>query len=162
MRIQWFKNIFYPLALLVLLVGSSLILYLGYLLLYPIKIAEPRTQPFIVKEDQVVVGKTVTYVADVCKYKSLPAQVIREFIKNEPIGQVVVDSQEQLVSNLPTGCDTSDRSVPVPLTLSPGTYYIRLQIIYQVNHLRKVEYTFFTETFEVINPVIEVIEGEVK
>jgi hypothetical protein len=52
-------------------------------------------------------------------------------------------------NNVAKGCNITKVSVPIPMYLPVGKYYVKLDIIYQVNSFRSIPYHFTTGTFNV-------------
>ena len=93
-------------------------------------------------------GEPVTYGLDYCKYRSVPATLQAHFVDTAIIEMPVFKS------NVPVGCGKiimSDNHVPK--LLPSGKYYLRVDIDYQVNPLRKVTVSIRTKDFQIINTV---------
>lgn len=81
----------------------------------------------------------------VCKHYDLEEHVLGRFIDG------VIFSVPDITSNFDTGCyDTFLTSVRIPSTLPEGKYIYEETVVYKVNPLKEVTYTFKTPEFEVI------------
>lgn len=81
----------------------------------------------------------------VCKYYDLQEHVLGRFIDG------VIFSVPDVTSNFDTGCyDTFLTSVRIPTTLPGGKYVYEETVIYRVNPLKEVSYTFTTPEFTVL------------
>lgn len=80
-----------------------------------------------------------------CKNLSFTEDIYGRFIDG------VIFSVPENSSNFDTGCyDTYLTSVDIPFTLPAGKYVYEEKIVYKVNPLKEITYTFTTPEFEVI------------
>lgn len=121
--------------------------YVVYLVTWPFEVIKINNLPYPVKNPVVPAGERVVLDTDYCKYMPIPASYYAQFIAT-PSGTVTTLA-ERYVSNLETGCRRNDFSVLTPEDLEPGRYIIRLNIQYQVNPLRIIDYTLESQPFEV-------------
>lgn len=81
----------------------------------------------------------------ICKNRQLREDIYGRFIDG------VIFSIPENTSDFDKGCyDTYISSVSIPETLPDGKYYYEEKVVYQLNPIRTVEYTFKTPKFEVV------------
>ncbi len=66
-------------ALMLSGIGFLILLYMLY---WPVRTLEPRTQPYKVVTQTIAPGKPILYEVDSCKYVNLPALTTREMISD--------------------------------------------------------------------------------
>lgn len=115
-----------------------------YLMFWPVEIIKPNVQPYKIQTPIVHIGGQVIYVIDACKYRETTAQVSRRFVNG------VIFMLPPVTNNVPKGCFITPTSVTIPSEITPGTWYLQLDIEYKVNFLRTKSYHFKTDTFQVI------------
>lgn len=133
----------YHASLIILFLIFGLMLYAGYLLLYPfnpIDIKNPRR----VINPEVKQGELLFFETEYCKYTSVPAEVSRQFVDG------VIYYTEPYTSDVPIGCHTIAPSIQIPENLPPGEYSLRITTSYKVNPLRTIMRTGETENFLVL------------
>lgn len=128
--------------MIMLLLGLTL--FVGYEFLWPVEVIVPTTQPYKVLTPQVKAGDSLIYIVDACKKMNASTTVVRRFVDH------VVLSQPSEPSNIRVGCGQTEVTVVVPKLLTPGTWYLALDISYQINPFRSKEYHLRTEDFQVI------------
>lgn len=138
------KNI----ATVILVLTFISFFYVIFLLIWPYKIVTIKKLPYPIKNQNIAAGEYVVLDTDYCKYQALPASYFVQFIAT-PSGQVTT-LEEKYLSNLDTGCKHVDFRILTPETVAPGKYIIRLNIRYQVNPIRTVDYSFDSEPFDII------------
>ena len=134
------KTFGYPTILL----AALTMLYGFWLVIFPLKTAEPTKQPYKVLTYKVAAGDTFKYEVGLCKYNNAPGTLTRQLVGPE---LVFVDSEP---SSLPMGCTTAIRAVPLPKSITPGKYKMVISIKYNVNVLHTVSLVFQTEEFEIM------------
>lgn len=137
-------TLFYRISVVVLLLAAGILVYIYYLLFMPIKVIVPTTQPYPVTDTTVQRGKTLTYIADYCKFIDAPAEVTRSFSDGLSF------ATPQTTTNLPNGCHKQQVTIEVPKSIPPGTYRLDIQLDYHLNPLRTASYHFKTVDFSVI------------
>lgn len=117
----------------------------AFWLLYPYPTIEQSPKPFeITSSRKVEQGGLITYAFNYTKHSSLSATVERQFVD----GIVFASSSQATIS----GGKSSGRAVvevPIPYTLPPGRYYLKVTARYQVNPIRTIEVVNYTEKFTV-------------
>ena len=142
MKSNTLRAIGYP----TLIIAACTMLYAFFLIIFPLKTADATRQPFKVLTARVPLGGTFKYEVALCKYNNAQGTIVRQlvgpeyrFLSSEP-------------SNIPVGCNTAVRAVPIPTDLMPGTYTISITTKYQNNILHSTTNRFQTESFEIYDP----------
>jgi hypothetical protein len=126
---------------LVLFSTWLLVLYMAYLMLYPITISTVTNYKIL--NDKVKQGETITYEIDYCKYSDIQGQRDRAFI-NDIVYTITPDT-----TNVPTGCHKAVNTINIPRELPPGVYKVRNTISYRINPFRTEQTSFTSNEFEV-------------
>lgn len=121
-----------------------LMIYFAFLICWPPQIITPRVQPYVVTTKVVHVGEIVYYDANLCKYTDTPGVMNRSIVGN------VVYPLSDSTSHVEPGCSENTFGIKLPAQMLPGTYYLQLDIEYQVNFLRRATYHLKTQEFMVI------------
>lgn len=108
----------------------------------PVKVINPRTQPYKVITKTVKVGDTFVYQVDACKLHEAQGTVIRRFVD---VDNTSYPLPPQL-GNIMKGCQVSNVPIITP-PLHPGTWYLALDVSYKVNAFRTENYHLVTEKF---------------
>lgn len=141
------------------------LLYLYYLLFFPVKDVAfnvPPTGAEVLNEQPLKGGDNVFYGLTFCNYTKPRMDVIYTLIspENKYKSFIVItrpphasaNSFEESNSGAFQPCSYMiDGSVELPDNIPDGTYIIGVNIISHVNHLRNQTYFFETEPFEVIS-----------
>lgn len=137
-------KVLYMISVLTLTLSAVLVLYVGYLLLWPVEVMWQQ-EPITVLNKQVKAGDFVTLEFNYCKYREAVGDVSIYLIDN------TIFSLRTVQSNNPVGC-RSDLKYPVqiPVTTVPGVYHIREVLDFHINPFRQVHYTYDSENFEVL------------
>ena len=90
-------------------------------------------------------GETVTYTADYCKYKQIPA------IGSHALVDGIIIPYSKIETNVPVGCDKLVMPLKIPEYAPSGEYYLQIDFNYHVNPFKDVSYTFETERFIIQN-----------
>jgi hypothetical protein len=137
------NKIFYYLSLVVILSTLALMLVVGWLAFHPVKVLQPNIQPYKVITPVVQRLGVIIYQVDACKFREAPTVISRRFVDTNNTHYPLPD----LPNNIKTGCAKTNVPVTVPPTLPPGTYYLTLDVSYQVNIFRTESYHLRTDTF---------------
>lgn len=127
---------------LTILAGGFLTLGVWYFL--PIKII---TIDPVVKLDKKIYnpGDRLTYTLSYCKYRPIPAIVIRSLVNGTRVN--FTDTS----ANLPLGCHTTNiADLIIPEYADPDIYRIEATVVYQVNPVKKVQFYWKSEDFKVV------------
>jgi len=90
-------------------------------------------------------GEALSIHFRICKNRGFVEDIYGKFVDG------VIFSVPENTSDFEMGCyDTYISSVSIPETLPEGKYIYMEDIVYQVNPIRTIEYTFTTPEFEVI------------
>ena len=139
------QKAFYYAALVSVILGIGLILYLYYLFLYPIPTLKINKNPATIVTKQIHPGDAVVYELDFCKYTDLAAT----------IDSAIIDHFVVLVPNttaeFPEGCRTANFSIQTPRGIPVGHYHIVTTFKYLVNPLHEIDTTVSTGQFDVVN-----------
>lgn len=130
------KKIHCLLSWLTIILALSLLLLVGFWLIYPYK-------PFVVNNvtseiETINPGETYKYSVSYCKYSNLSALVSKTLVND------ILIPFSPYESNIPTGCQTRDVYTEIPDYVPSGVYHIHIVSAYQVNPIRNV--TVFYET----------------
>jgi hypothetical protein len=124
------------------------LLTLGVILfweLYPYKVLTPREGNYSLEKLEYKQGESFPIKFNLCKNLDFEEDVYGRFIDG------VIYSVPENSSNFDTGCyDSYITSVSIPETLPPGIYTYEETIIYRVNPLKTIEYTFITPEFKIV------------
>lgn len=122
------------------------VLVVTYWSIYPYKIIEFREGNGTILNTSVKAGEIIKMRQTQCKYKSLYADINRQFV------DTLVFQVNPVMTNRPVGCFDVIELVQVPISLPTGKYRIRTTISYHVNPIRHQTYQVLTNEFTVINP----------
>lgn len=137
-------------AMYVIFGGSLAIIYIAFLLLYPV---EPITvvQPHHVLTPVINQGDRLIYEVAYCLEDDEQFTVERTLmnVNNSELWDI-----PDRINNLPAGCTKETHDVLTPMRLEPGEYKMLTRIILKVNQIRYIPYNFETEVFKVNQPTI--------
>lgn len=138
-------KLFLILSCIVVVLGLSLILFVSYLLWYPVKTLVVKNAPMPIIGSRVLHnGDYIYYRYDYCKYYDYPLSIQRDFVDG------IIFKTEPGLAQLEPGCHIKDVKVIIPDTLPPGDYKIRNITQVVVNQLRTVTTVYETGEFTVI------------
>lgn len=120
-----------------------ILVLIGFWRLYPYKIITFNTETFPVITKVVKPGGQLIYEADACKHMDIGATVNRVF-EDELIYPMV-----QTISHRTFGCAKQKVVVNIPRTLMPDTYRLKTVFTYEVNPIRVISITRYTDYFVV-------------
>ena len=138
------QRIFYISLYIGLLISFLFVLYMAFLLIYPFNIMEVKQQPLPVISKQIKQGDNLVYVLDYCKYMSLPSEISPQLVDG------IIFAFPTDISYVDKGCNVVFGSVPIPVSVPKGKYYMRFIVTYKVQGVREINYMYKTEEFEVI------------
>ena len=128
---------------LVLLTAFVVMFVIGFWLMYPYN-------PLVIKSNYLPTdkvsyraGESLSYTLDYCKNVDKTVLVSRAFIDG------VVYSLPDITANNTVGCNKVRIWMIVP-NLPDGTYKIKISYTYQLNPLREITITTYTNEFQVI------------
>jgi len=135
---DWILNVL--LVVVAILVGTIL-----YWQIAPYNILEAKEGNYTLDKTVYKQGEDFPIHFEICKNMEIEEDIYGTFIDG------VIYSIPDNSSNFDVGCySTYISSVNIPDNLPAGTYVYEETVIYHVNPLRIVTYTFTTEEFEVI------------
>lgn len=129
---------------LTLVTGMLVMLYVIYLIVWPIEAIHVNVEPARILTPIVKAGDTVTFELDYCRYTDVPSTLSRSIR-----GKSVYHYEPFTTVGKP-GCRILDISVVLPEDIKPGSYYILTINETQVNQLHKITTPFETEPFTVV------------
>jgi hypothetical protein len=88
-------------------------------------------------------GGALSYEYDYVKYMAAPVTVSKQFVDG------LIFQSDSPVTVRPVGSGHVHCQIPIPQTLPPGTYKLRITAVYQVNPIRTITITHDTEFFTV-------------
>lgn len=125
--------------------AMALILFFGWMMFYPFKVIEFDKDSFQTLKKSYQQGETFTYRVKYHKYYDIPATVIRSF-EDGIVYQLPVTQTQNPTGNV----DFTNMSIEVPKHLPPGTYTMKMSIIYKLNPVRDMIYNMRTNEFNVV------------
>lgn len=151
------KHTFFVINGLVIFGGALIILYLAFIDgAHPVTIENPQSIQTVqhnfdsegnyVPKDTFYTGEQLTYAIEYCKNRAVPATIYGAYIDTVKI------YMPELRLNAPVGCGkTINDNFKIPKILPSGIYHFEVDVIYQVNPIRKVKVHYRTEDFNIIN-----------
>jgi hypothetical protein len=128
---------------IIMVVGVGILLYWEFA---DYDILEPQPGNYSLDKEVYTNGETLNIHFKICKKKNIRERIIGRFVDG------VIFSTPDLQSNFDVQCyDTFITKASIPDTLPAGNYVYEEQVIYKVNPIREVSYTFTTPRFEVVN-----------
>jgi len=124
-------------------IAAVMMLYLGCLLWWPVKIFESRG----VTTDRMEYypGDELIYIDDRCKYLAAPATI------DITLADGIIYQYARRERNSPVGCQkVTSQPVLIPPYAVPGIYHIEAIITFEVNQLRKESFIVKSNEFEVL------------
>lgn len=140
------SKVLYYISMFIIVTAILLVAIASWFAFKPVNVVKPNVQPYKIITKVINPGDPVIYEADTCKYIAVPSVVIRRFVDQDGTRY----PQPPEASNVKAGCGKIRIPMSTPFGIQPGTYYVDIEIAYQVNPLRKENYNFTTETFKVI------------
>lgn len=134
----------YIMAMITIFMAFGLILYLGILQLYPFEVVTLRKNPLPITYKTVRPGEEQCILLDY--YKNYPFRADIEYYIED--GQVFTLRSHGVYRDVGRGSVT--RCFTIPLTLHPGKYAIKVNLIYHPTAFRLIPYTWESEKFEVV------------
>lgn len=146
MKNMGFKNrLGYTLSMIIIGVAILMVIVASYMAFVSVNVIVPNIQPYKVITKEVKPGDVFIYEVDACKYEAVPSTVTRRFVDERGTRY----PQPPEASNIAEGCDKIRVPVATP-ELHTGTWYMDIEVSYQVNPLRKENYRFTTEKFTIV------------
>lgn len=121
--------------------AAYFVLYISYLLFFPVNVLEIKNEPLTIKNKVVERGEKLTFISDYCKYIDVPSRTDISFV-NHDISPALLS-----FTNAPKGCHVREFHVGVPLTVNPGKQHLLILVTYRINPIREEHYKFVTEDF---------------
>lgn len=142
MRSTRFNEVLLNMTLVVILIMVGVILYWQ---IYPYKVLEAREGNYGIDKTVYKQGEDFNIRFEVCKNMKIEEDIYGKFIDG------VIYSIPENSSSFETGCySTYISSVSIPDNLPAGTYIYEETVVYRVNPIRTITYTFTTPEFEVV------------
>ena len=132
--------------MIILVLAIAMVVVAGFLAFVPVEVIKPNVQPYKVITKEVKQGDILIYEVDSCKFKSVPARIVRRFVDKDNTQY----PQPPEDSNIIKGCSLSRIPVAVPFNMPAGKWYLDLEVAYKVNPLRTEYYNFKTDEFVII------------
>ncbi len=140
-------NLLTHVGTLALIIVSLAFLMLMYVLYWPVRTLEPRTQPYHVVIKTISPGNPILYEVDSCKYVNLPSLTTRELLSDANTRVNLPSS----TTNVRPGCSkVLVSSTNVPMGTPPGRYRLNITLSYQINSFRTEVVRVSTERFDVV------------
>lgn len=123
---------------------SIVVLYGMVLLFYPFRTLVVNEST--AKTQTIKAGDVFVYTIDYCKYTEKPAIVSRTFHKTDESVSVPFPFVNTISVE---GCNITDVPLQTFPTITPGTYYLLVDVEFKINVLRNVHVIFQTNEFEI-------------
>ncbi len=149
----WFQK----LALHITTAGALMVLYVAYLLLWPVTPMQV-IQPYKVLTPVVSQGTRMAYEVAYCTKKPRTFVVHRVLLNVKT--QELWDIPDR-INILSKGCTKETHELLTPLRADLGKYKMIATVTLQVNPIRSVTYQYETEVFEITEPM-STINGVIK
>lgn len=127
-----------------LIMGMGMMLYVIWLIIWPIEAMHVNVQPSIILTPEVRAGETVSFELDYCRFTNVPSTLSRS-IRGDNVYHL-----EPFTTVGKKGCREMVVSVVLPEDITVGTYYILTVNETQVNPLHRIVTPFETQPFTVI------------
>lgn len=129
-----------------LILAFTMVVVIGFWLVYPYKTIEFKNVPFpILNEGKVVKqGDRARYLVEACKYSKDAPVVTKNFIDG------VIYSTTPVPGAIPLGCNKTIMDIYVPRAIPAGTYSVQIIARFKVNPLRTITIISNTENFNII------------
>jgi hypothetical protein len=135
-------KILFRISLLMLGVMSITLLLVAYWMFWPIEILRiTRTE---VLTSVVKRGEYLRYLVTYTKICDIQGEVHRSLVNDRTVSLVVGDSSRKKL-----GSCLDEIDVFIPTNMWSGKYKLRVDVIYEVNPLRSVRVTYYTDWFEI-------------
>lgn len=121
------------------------LLYINYLLFYPVKTLEIKNATVMTK--QLHAGDLFLYKVDYCKYTKAPAMVYRTFHK---VDESHIETFPAVQTTTLVGCNIMEIPLQTYRIVQSGEYYMLVTVIFQISPLRQEQVTFSTDNFKII------------
>lgn len=142
MRSTKFNDFILNILLIVVMIMVGILLYWQ---IYPYNILEEKEGNYLLDKTVYKQGEDFNIHFEICKKMDFEEDVYGRFVDG------VIYSIPENGSNFDIGCySTYISSVSIPETLPEGNYIYEETIIYRVNPIRVIEYTFTTPEFRVV------------
>lgn len=140
------SRILYCFSIITLITTFGFLIYISYLLLWPIKIIDFDPSPLTVVDKSLRNGDQLEYIVKYCRYVDHPMEISRSLV------DTIVYSLIPYITQDPPGCYTKHiLTTMIPEKLPSGKYHLHLNYHIKVNPLRDINIIRETEQFEVIN-----------
>jgi hypothetical protein len=128
-------------------INLAVVIWLFYLLAFPVRLDIIHNEPFPVYPEVVAIGQEIVWEVEFTKTNNYPATINRNIICAD--GNLVTLSSDE--TNVPE----SDRRIAkgsafIPRKTSLGVCYIELKATYHINPIRDIQRTYVTRNFRVI------------
>ena len=136
----------FPINIRVIL--STILVFYGltvcWWLIYPYDVIDVHSIVIENEGKKVEQGETLVYGLDYTKHLNLPGTVSRQLVNSFTI------TYSDISGISPVGSRVSHTFLPIPKYASPGKYRLRWTVRYQVNLMRFIYETAWSDEFEVI------------
>lgn len=150
------KHTFFIVNGMIILAGAIIIVFLAFIdggkpveiFNNPIQTVQPHfdSEGNYIPKDTFYTGEQLTYAIEYCKYRAVPATIYGAYIDTVKI------YMPEIRFNAPVGCGKIiNDNFKIPKILPSGIYHFEVDVVYQVNPLRKVKVHYRTEDFSIIN-----------
>ena len=130
------------LSLLTIVLFNLLVLTIVYWLVKPYNPIDIK-QPVKLDNTRVKSGGYLIYTVEYCKYTKITPTVTRYFVD----GITYLIAENQIATKKELGCGKNTMQLYIPKALPKGEYKLQIIFRYQMNSLKKVDVSVFTETF---------------
>lgn len=137
-------KLFEKIGLSSIFLGMFIVLLITYWMVRPYTPINFKDTAFKITSRTVKQGGNIQYIENYCK--SMPVVVTRAFIDS------IIFAVPYFVDDRYIGCQNKPMTVPVPMKLPPGEYYLEITFTAKPNPLRRIQVVHETEHFIVEIP----------
>ena len=153
--ISWLVKAYYTAAWFGIFVGIIGFTTLGYWRVAPYNGLTEVTSPFPVKQEAVYKGQLVTYTMSYCVEQDVPLPItvhraieLQNADNTAPVGSLPI--APPLEYEITERCESRDFFIGIPMYVPVGTYHVHTTTHLQVNPVREVTQSWYSENFKIL------------
>jgi len=139
----------YHASLFVILITYLLLLYVGYLLFYPVRSFKVMVSPTPVTQKSYHFGDVIEFTPTTCRYNDNDGSVNR-VLRNVDYPTIAYGMSDVPLVSQPFKCAVYRISLILPNKMIQGRYIVENYISIKTNALRTEHYKCYTESFSVM------------
>lgn len=141
------SKLLYRLSALVLVSAFLLIVYFGYMLLWPFNPVTLHSDPFPTDKKVYRHGDKLTYTLDFTKHINVPPKISYHLVNG-----VSYPLTHGGVSR-PMGNNKKHLQIVIPQDIPPGRYQLQIDLEYPINPVRKIYRIWQSTSFDILEEV---------